>query len=1751
MVDLSTYVRVGRYDLPTPSNTTPPAGSQLAEEASAVAYNTDTNTLFIVGDEGTSIVQVSLTGQLIDSMSLASGAFDDTEGLTYIGGGQFVMTEERSRNLVLFTYDGGGTLIRSETQIVNFGSNVGNVGFEGVSYDPTTGDYIIVKETDPISILLGDGTFGSTPSSGTTSGLFGPGFDPATLGVRDLADVYALSNFDAGDGNVLLISQESAQILEVTRDGVVVSRLDIYADPTDTLPVEGQNHEGITMGPDGRIYVVSENGTNSQLWVYESSSATNTAPTAVDLVNEVASIDENLNTAGRIKIAALALTDDGLGTNNYTLGGADAAFFEVDHTGVYLRVGTSVDFETKSSYSFTVNVDDPNVGGSVDASVSYTLNVNDLSEGGGGGTTGVYISEVAAFSSGNSPVGADWFEVTNGGSTAVDITGWRVDDSNPSFATAIALSGITSIAAGESVIFLEAAAGASAATVTAFLDTWFNGVAPAGLQIGTYTGSGIGLSTGGDQVNLFNSAGELEANVIFGTSPGGPTFATFNNAAGLEGTITQLSHVGQNGGFTASDSPNEIGSPGTVGKLFISEVAPWSSGTSIGADWFELTNDTGMAIDLTGWKMDDDSHNPANAVALSGITSIAAGESVIFFETADLSATVTAFVNTWFGGTAPEGLRFGSYNGSGVGLGSGGDQVNLYDADNVLGTSVAFGASGSDKTTFDNSAGLDGTGTPITDRSTVGTGDPAFAAVNDPTQIGSPGEADVINNAPVATDDALSAFTVSGSRTISFASLTANDNVGAPNDAGQTLTITGVSNAVGGTATISGTDIIFTPTAGFNGTASFDYVVRDNGTSYGADDFKSDTGSVSFTVTPVADAPAFTSGATFSAAENQTAVGTVTATDPQSDPITFSIVGGADQSLFTINASTGVVSFVNAPNFEAPADANHDNAYLFDVQASDGTHTTTQSLTVNVTNVAEQEAIYITEVSPWSSGGGSPYGADWFELTNRGTTAIDLTGWKVDDDSASFASALVLSGITSIAAGESVIFIESATPSTTIAAFSTAWFGSSTLPTGLQVGTYTGGGIGLGGGGDAVNIYDASGTLQANVTFGASTTGQTFNNAAGVNGAISTLSQVDVNGAARGIGDTSEIGSPGTTGKLFISEVAAFSSSTAVGADWFEVTNTTASAIDITGWKVDDSSASFGSALALNGITSIAAGESVIFLESANPAETIAAFIDTWFGGTAPSGLHFGTYTGSGIGLSTGGDGVNLYNASGVLQASVSFGTSPTSPLGTFDNGAGINGGTISTISSVGTNLAFAAPGDATQIGSPGRVTSNDAPVTFNDSNAVNEDASVTGNILTNDIDAQATDTLTVSRVGEQTISGATAIVGQYGTLTINPNGSYSYAADGDRADALADGEQRTDSFTYTASDGRGGNTTATLSIQVTAIADSVVTTFTPMQTVYDGNDDDEEIVGNDNGNAIDGGGGADVISGGTGEDTLGGGAGDDSLVAGAGHDWLFGGAMSSGGSEGGNDTLIAGDGADHIYGNGAGAGAGNVADGDDSIEGGAGADYINGNGGNDTIAGGADGDRLFGGRGNDSLSGDDGTDQLNGNLGDDTLSGGAGNDQIRGGEGNDLLRGDGGNDVLFGDLGNDTLVAGAGIDVMTGGGGADRFDLSGVGAGNIDVEDFYTAIADFEQGVDQIHLAFTVATGQVLQAGTFRNIGAAQDSAQQMLIDHAGTQDVAVARVGTTAYLFYNAAGTGDQITGVVALFNTTAVSIDQTDFI
>jgi hypothetical protein len=74
--------------------------------------------------------------------------------------------------------------------------------------------------------------------------------------------------------------------------------------------------------------------------------------------------------------------------------------------------------------------------------------------------------------------------------------------------------------------------------------------------------------------------------------------------------------------------------------------------------------------------------------------------------------------------------------------------------------------------------------------------------------------------------------------------------------------------------------------------------------------------------------------------ENQTAIGTVTATDADGDGVTFT-VSGTELAV----SSAGVLTFVSAPDYETKS------SYTATVTASDGSNSTTQDITINIIDI--------------------------------------------------------------------------------------------------------------------------------------------------------------------------------------------------------------------------------------------------------------------------------------------------------------------------------------------------------------------------------------------------------------------------------------------------------------------------------------------------------------------------------------------------------------------------------------------------------------------------------------------------------------------------------------------------------------------------------------------------------------------------------------------------------------------------------
>jgi hypothetical protein len=88
--------------------------------------------------------------------------------------------------------------------------------------------------------------------------------------------------------------------------------------------------------------------------------------------------------------------------------------------------------------------------------------------------------------------------------------------------------------------------------------------------------------------------------------------------------------------------------------------------------------------------------------------------------------------------------------------------------------------------------------------------------------------------------------------------------------------------------------------------------------------------------------------------ENQLAVLQVVATDIEPKPLVYSISGGSDPNLFTVDSSSGQLNFITAPDYELPSDGDGNNLYEVWVLATDeGNTSDEQKIFITVTNVDE------------------------------------------------------------------------------------------------------------------------------------------------------------------------------------------------------------------------------------------------------------------------------------------------------------------------------------------------------------------------------------------------------------------------------------------------------------------------------------------------------------------------------------------------------------------------------------------------------------------------------------------------------------------------------------------------------------------------------------------------------------------------------------------------------------------------------
>ena len=226
----------------------------IERNASGLTFNPATGTLFSVTNAPQEVIELDTEGRLLRRIPIHGG--QDPEGIAHIDGDVFVIADEPDQQLyrVIIGADTDSIDLRGVPRLGLAIDLYKNRGFEGVSWDSTTQRLFVVKEKAPLRVfaiaglpgLLKGSAFDLQISEWTSS-------KASALFMTDLSSL----TVHEPTGNMLLLSDESALIVEYAPDGSPVSMLPMWKGWHGLSSMVLQA-EGLTTGPDGAIYVLSE-----------------------------------------------------------------------------------------------------------------------------------------------------------------------------------------------------------------------------------------------------------------------------------------------------------------------------------------------------------------------------------------------------------------------------------------------------------------------------------------------------------------------------------------------------------------------------------------------------------------------------------------------------------------------------------------------------------------------------------------------------------------------------------------------------------------------------------------------------------------------------------------------------------------------------------------------------------------------------------------------------------------------------------------------------------------------------------------------------------------------------------------------------------------------------------------------------------------------------------------------------------------------------------------------------------------------------------------------------------------------------------------------------------------------------------------------------------------------------------------------------------------------------------------------------
>jgi len=226
----------------------------LTRNASGLTFNTETGTLFTVINRPAQVAELSTDGRLLRVIPL-DGA-KDPEGISYVQGDTYVIADEHSHGLywVQIGPDTARVSTAGRPSLRLSIDSVHNSSFEGVSWDSAQKRLFVVKEKLPLRVLVISGLDAFDPTTGFNIDIAEwASSRAASLFMSDLSSL----TLHEPTGHLLLLSDESALVVEYAADGRPISMLPLWRG-FHGLQRKVPQPEGLAVGPDGAIYVLSE-----------------------------------------------------------------------------------------------------------------------------------------------------------------------------------------------------------------------------------------------------------------------------------------------------------------------------------------------------------------------------------------------------------------------------------------------------------------------------------------------------------------------------------------------------------------------------------------------------------------------------------------------------------------------------------------------------------------------------------------------------------------------------------------------------------------------------------------------------------------------------------------------------------------------------------------------------------------------------------------------------------------------------------------------------------------------------------------------------------------------------------------------------------------------------------------------------------------------------------------------------------------------------------------------------------------------------------------------------------------------------------------------------------------------------------------------------------------------------------------------------------------------------------------------------